>query len=242
MLQQTPVARVLPVYDAWLDRWPTPAALAADAAGEAVRMWGKLGYPRRALRLHECARVLVADHDGDGADRRADPAAPARNRRVHGAGDRGVRLRATGAGRRHQRAPGARAGRAGSGPGRAALDPARPGRDRGAAARRTRPRGPIQRGLDGTRRAGLHRPRILSARRARSPRQCAWYQAGRPGLRRPGRQAAGASPAPTARCAAGCSTCCEARPARCCAPTSTSAGPSPSSADGRWPACSTTAW
>src|SRR5262249_34298622 len=50
MLQQTPVSRVLPAYAAWLRRWPTPAALAADPPGEAVRMWAKLGYPRRALR------------------------------------------------------------------------------------------------------------------------------------------------------------------------------------------------
>jgi A/G-specific adenine glycosylase len=64
MLQQTPVARVRPVYDAWLGRWPTPAALAADSSGEAVRMWGKLGYPRRALRLHECAGEVVARFGG----------------------------------------------------------------------------------------------------------------------------------------------------------------------------------
>jgi A/G-specific adenine glycosylase len=64
MLQQTPVARVLPAYAAWLDRWPTPAALAADPPGEAVRMWGRLGYPRRALRLHEAARACVEQHGG----------------------------------------------------------------------------------------------------------------------------------------------------------------------------------
>ncbi len=64
MLQQTPVARVLPAYDAWLRRWPTPAALAADPPGEAVRMWGRLGYPRRALRLHAAATAIDADHDG----------------------------------------------------------------------------------------------------------------------------------------------------------------------------------
>jgi A/G-specific adenine glycosylase len=64
MLQQTPVSRVRPVWTAWLDRWPTPAELAAAPAGEAVRMWGKLGYPRRALRLHECARAIVARHSG----------------------------------------------------------------------------------------------------------------------------------------------------------------------------------
>jgi A/G-specific adenine glycosylase len=64
MLQQTPVARVLPAYRAWLGRWPTPAALAAAAPGDAVRMWGKLGYPRRALRLHACVRALVERHGG----------------------------------------------------------------------------------------------------------------------------------------------------------------------------------
>ena len=65
MLQQTPVARVIPAYDAWVERWPTPAALAADAPGEAVRMWGRLGYPRRALRLHAAAVMVVAEHDGE---------------------------------------------------------------------------------------------------------------------------------------------------------------------------------
>ena len=64
MLQQTPVARVLPVHAAWLDRWPSPAALAAEPAGEAVRMWGRLGYPRRALRLHAAATAIVATHAG----------------------------------------------------------------------------------------------------------------------------------------------------------------------------------
>lgn len=64
MLQQTPVARVVPVWQAWLARWPEPAALAAASPAEAIRAWGRLGYPRRALRLHECASVLVARHGG----------------------------------------------------------------------------------------------------------------------------------------------------------------------------------
>ena len=64
MLQQTPVARVLPVWTAWLEAWPTPAALAAEPAGEAVRAWGRLGYPRRALRLHAAAQAIVERHDG----------------------------------------------------------------------------------------------------------------------------------------------------------------------------------
>ncbi len=65
MLQQTPVARVLPVYAAWLGRWPTPAALAAAPAGDAVRAWGRLGYPRRAIRLHATAQALVERHGGE---------------------------------------------------------------------------------------------------------------------------------------------------------------------------------
>ncbi|MFC6015440.1 A/G-specific adenine glycosylase [Plantactinospora solaniradicis] len=65
MLQQTPVVRVLPAWRAWLTRWPVPAALAADTPAEAIRMWGRLGYPRRALRLHECASALVERHGGD---------------------------------------------------------------------------------------------------------------------------------------------------------------------------------
>jgi A/G-specific adenine glycosylase len=68
MLQQTPVARVLPVHEAWLERWPTPAALAAEPAGEAVRAWGRLGYPRRALRLHAAAVAIVERYGGEVPD------------------------------------------------------------------------------------------------------------------------------------------------------------------------------
>ena len=64
MLQQTPVARVEPVWRTWLDRWPAPADLAAESPGEAVRAWGRLGYPRRALRLHAAAVASGARHDG----------------------------------------------------------------------------------------------------------------------------------------------------------------------------------
>ncbi|WP_240134252.1 A/G-specific adenine glycosylase [Streptomyces sp. MUM 178J] len=65
MLQQTPVARVLPVYEQWLARWPRPADLAASPSGEAVRAWGRLGYPRRALRLHGAAQAITERHGGD---------------------------------------------------------------------------------------------------------------------------------------------------------------------------------
>src|SRR5258708_34900769 len=64
MLQQTPVSRVLPAYGAWLARWPTAAALASATPADAVRQWGRLGYPRRALRLHACAEVITESYDG----------------------------------------------------------------------------------------------------------------------------------------------------------------------------------
>ncbi|CAB4338420.1 unannotated protein [freshwater metagenome] len=64
MLQQTPVQRVLPVYDEWMKRWPTPSDLAAATPAEVITAWGRLGYPRRALRLHECAKEITENHKG----------------------------------------------------------------------------------------------------------------------------------------------------------------------------------
>jgi A/G-specific adenine glycosylase len=64
MLQQTPVSRVLPAYLDWLTRWPTPGALAVVTPADAVRQWGRLGYPRRALRLHEAATIIANWHGG----------------------------------------------------------------------------------------------------------------------------------------------------------------------------------
>ncbi len=62
MLQQTPVSRVGPVWVEWLERWPRPSALVAASRAEVLRAWGKLGYPRRALRLHEAAGVIATAH------------------------------------------------------------------------------------------------------------------------------------------------------------------------------------
>jgi A/G-specific adenine glycosylase len=62
MLQQTPVARVAPIWVDWVRRWPTPSSTAAAGAADVLRAWGKLGYPRRAKRLHECATVIAAEH------------------------------------------------------------------------------------------------------------------------------------------------------------------------------------
>lgn len=63
MLQQTQVSRVVPQYLRWLERWPTPTHLAATPAAEVIVAWGRLGYPRRALRLHQAAMAIEADHD-----------------------------------------------------------------------------------------------------------------------------------------------------------------------------------
>ena len=59
MSHQTPVARVAPIWEEWIARWPTPADLAAAPTDAVLRAWGTLGYPRRALRLKECAQTLV---------------------------------------------------------------------------------------------------------------------------------------------------------------------------------------
>ena len=64
MLQQTPVNRVLPVYNEWMERWPTAADLAKATPAEVITAWGRLGYPRRALRLHECAKVITKELNG----------------------------------------------------------------------------------------------------------------------------------------------------------------------------------
>jgi len=63
MLQQTPVTRVLAVWPDWVRRWPSASATAAASPADVLRAWGKLGYPRRAKRLHECATVIARDHD-----------------------------------------------------------------------------------------------------------------------------------------------------------------------------------
>src|ERR1700752_3269617 len=63
MLQQTPVSRVAPIWVDWVARWPTPSATAEAGSADVLRAWGKLGYPRRAKRLHECAVAIATDHD-----------------------------------------------------------------------------------------------------------------------------------------------------------------------------------
>ncbi len=81
MLQQTPVSRVLPAHAAWLQRWPSPAALAKARTADAVRQWDRLGYPRRAVRLHASAGLITQAHGGQ------VPASAAELRSLPGVGD-----------------------------------------------------------------------------------------------------------------------------------------------------------
>ena len=64
MLQQTPAARVAPQWEAWIKRWPNPESLAQASPADVIRQWDRLGYPNRALRLHESAKRIVRDHGG----------------------------------------------------------------------------------------------------------------------------------------------------------------------------------
>jgi A/G-specific adenine glycosylase len=60
MLQQTQVSRVVARYLAWLERWPTVAALADASPADVIREWQGLGYNRRALSLHRAAQLVAA--------------------------------------------------------------------------------------------------------------------------------------------------------------------------------------
>ena len=72
MLQQTQVTRVAPRWQAFLERWPTPADCAAASRAEVLRAWQGLGYNRRAVALHEAAATIVRDHGGHVPRGRAD--------------------------------------------------------------------------------------------------------------------------------------------------------------------------
>jgi A/G-specific adenine glycosylase len=60
MLQQTQVDRVVPRWHAWLERWPTVAALACASPGDVIIEWQGLGYNRRAVSLHRAAQHVAA--------------------------------------------------------------------------------------------------------------------------------------------------------------------------------------
>ena len=65
MSQQTPIARVQPIWLEWMERWPTPADLAAASSADIIVAWANLGYPSRALHLKACASAIVEKHDGE---------------------------------------------------------------------------------------------------------------------------------------------------------------------------------
>ncbi len=64
MAQQTQIERAGAAWAVWLERWPSPADLASTPPSEALKAWGRLGYPRRALALHATATRIAEHHDG----------------------------------------------------------------------------------------------------------------------------------------------------------------------------------
>jgi A/G-specific adenine glycosylase len=66
MLQQTQVARVIPRYLRWLDRWPTVESVATASTADVIREWQGLGYNRRAVNLRQTAqRIAVSGWPDD---------------------------------------------------------------------------------------------------------------------------------------------------------------------------------
>jgi A/G-specific adenine glycosylase len=64
MLQQIQVKRAVPFYEAFLERFATPRALAEAPLAEAIRVWGNLGRYRRIVSLHRTSRILMEEYDG----------------------------------------------------------------------------------------------------------------------------------------------------------------------------------
>jgi A/G-specific adenine glycosylase len=65
MLQQIQVKRAVPFYEAFVERFPTPRALAEAPLAEAIRAWGDLGRYRRVVNLHRTARILLEEFGGE---------------------------------------------------------------------------------------------------------------------------------------------------------------------------------
>lgn len=240
MLQQTPVSRVLPVYEQWLARWPRPADLAAEPPGEAVRAWGRLGYPRRALRLHGAAQAITERHGGDVPSEHSQLLA------LPGIGEYTAAAVASFAyGQRHAvldtnvRRVFARAATGIQYPPNATTAAERklarallPDEDERAArwAAATMELGAL-----------VCTAKNEDCTRCPIATQCAWRLAGKPEHQGP-RAAVRPMPEPTGRCAVGCSPCCVRRWPRFRSRRSTPYGRSRRNGPGRWTAWSPTAW
>ena len=214
MSHQTPVARVEPVWRDWLRRWPAPADLAAEPPGEVVRAWGRLGYPRRALRLREAAVAMVERHGGEvPADEEALLALPGVGAYTAAAVAAFAYRRRTTVVDTNVRRVLARAVQ-----GRALAAPALTAAEARLAASLV---------PEDAERAAAWNVAVMELGalvcRARGPRcaqcplldRCAWVVAGQP-ARRTGRRAGGRpGTAPTGRCGAGCSRRCATPTGRC---------------------------
>ena len=209
MLQQTPVARVEPVWREWMARWPARRRWPAASRADVLRAWGKLGYPRRALRLHEAAAVIAERH-GDVVPPDVEALRGAARGRLYTA----RAVAAFGYGRRARWSTRTSAGcvaRAVHGratPARPA-DLGRPRRRRRPAARPTTRRRAWLGRADGAGRGGVHGPRAALRRAARYATGVRVGAAGPAGVHRAAAGGAGlrrhrpAGPRPAARRAAG---------------------------------------
>lgn len=65
MSQQTQMSRVVPYWKDWMKRWPDATALSQASTADVITAWGRLGYPRRALRLRECAQVVASEYGNE---------------------------------------------------------------------------------------------------------------------------------------------------------------------------------
>jgi A/G-specific adenine glycosylase len=65
MLQQTQAPRVVGSFPIFMKRFPDVRELAAASRADVLRVWGGLGYARRAAALQETARSIVRDHGGE---------------------------------------------------------------------------------------------------------------------------------------------------------------------------------
>ena len=81
MLQQTQAERVVPKYLEWLHRFPDPRTLAEAPLRDVLALWSGLGYNSRAVRLQQCARLVVSQYRGE------LPATPFELKRLPGIGE-----------------------------------------------------------------------------------------------------------------------------------------------------------
>jgi A/G-specific adenine glycosylase len=72
MLQQTQVDRVIPKFEAFIERFPDVASLATAPLADVLTLWSGLGYNRRAKFLHESAKKIMSEFQGNFPETKAE--------------------------------------------------------------------------------------------------------------------------------------------------------------------------